>query len=72
MTFALEKQTCLQQKQTRFILTLPVAGAVGYGTASGISIPLFLVQLEPSSILLVFHHPHGVLSPATNKFYVYK
>ena len=26
--FALEKQTRLVQKQTRFILTLPVAGAV--------------------------------------------
>ena len=28
-TFALEKQTRLVRKQTRFILTLPVAGAVG-------------------------------------------
>ena len=27
-TFALEKQTRLVRKQTRFILTLPVAGAV--------------------------------------------
>ena len=27
-TFALEKQTRLERKQTRFILTLPVAGAV--------------------------------------------
>ena len=27
-TFALEKKTCLVQKQMRFILTLPVAGAV--------------------------------------------
>ena len=27
-TFALEKQTHLERKQTRFILTLPVAGAV--------------------------------------------
>ena len=27
-TFALEKQTRLMRKQTRFILTLPVAGAV--------------------------------------------
>ena len=29
-TFALEKQTRLVQKQTRFILTLPVAGAVSH------------------------------------------
>ena len=29
-TFALEKQTHLEQKQTRFILTLPVASAVLY------------------------------------------
>ena len=27
-TFALEKQTCLEWKQTHFILTLPVASAV--------------------------------------------
>ena len=27
-TFTPEKQTCLERKQTRFILTLPVAGAV--------------------------------------------
>ena len=27
-TFALEKQTRLERKQTRFILTLPVAGAI--------------------------------------------
>ena len=27
-TFALEKQTRLERKQTHFILTLPVAGAV--------------------------------------------
>ena len=31
-TFALEKQTCLVWKQTRFILTLPVAGAVALTT----------------------------------------
>ena len=29
-TFALEKQTRLERKQTRFILTLPVAGAVSH------------------------------------------
>ena len=28
LTFALEKQMHLERKQTRFILTLPVAGAV--------------------------------------------
>ena len=28
LTFALEKQTHLERKQMRFILTLPVAGAV--------------------------------------------
>ena len=33
-TFALEKQTRLERKQTRFILMLPVAGAVQYRAAT--------------------------------------
>ena len=39
-TFALEKQTRLVRKQTRFILTLPVAGAV----CSGPGICIYIVR----------------------------
>ena len=41
-TFALEKQTCLVWKQMRFILMLPVAGAV----ASYLSIILYMHRYE--------------------------
>ena len=47
-TFALEKQTRLERKQTRFILTLPVAGAVCSMSISGQELTL--------------HNPHNVVT----------
>ena len=44
-TFALEKQTRLVRKQTRFILTLPVAGAVATFLNAGLHILHNLVWL---------------------------
>ena len=70
-TFALEKQTRLQRKQTRFILTLPVAGAVAVCIGGFVVLVLYYVYACQSKLLSfcnVFRH--GLF--LTSLYHMYK
>ena len=65
-TFALEKQTRLVRKQTRFILTLPVAGAVDTNTRKEIGAGKpYLVNAN--TYLIVHMARSTVMAPGVEK-----